>query len=421
MPKKRKRRPATVPRRPAGVSPSSTDRRPAALGSDLLAGARPAPAPAKPVSPAGGDRAADAAPLLAEAVPLDVTPLACGPVEGQDPQALGLTYWFDAPAEGAATAVTVRFAGKRLDVGTPGPKDAFTTQAVVDPVLPGSGRTAITTRVVDVTPGEWQVWASASTAGGDGASARLPDAAGRGPTAFAPVVRVRAPGVRLGAWPFMVLLGASLGLAVQAALAVSRDVSALRLFLVTLLACVVGVVGAKIYYLVTHRGESNNLLTVGMSVQGFVIGCIATVVIGSLAAGLRIGTTLDLTAPGLLLGMTVGRIGCFFGGCCAGRPTASRWGLWSSDRRLGTRRIPVQLMESAMAGAVFACSVLVVSLVQLPWDGLAFIGSLAAYIFGRQLLFPLRDLPRKTAHGRQATMVVAATLLLADIAIVLAG
>jgi len=51
----------------------------------------------------------------------------------------------------------------------------------------------------------------------------------------------------------------------------------------------------------------------------------------------------------VFVGMAIGRPGCFFAGCCSGRPTVSRWGLWSSDRRIGIRRIPIQLIEAAAA------------------------------------------------------------------------
>lgn len=65
-----------------------------------------------------------------------------------------------------------------------------------------------------------------------------------------------------------------------------------------------------------------------MCIQGFVLGAIAVLLIGSRIAGQRPGVTLDITSAGLLFGMTIGRFGCFFGGCCAGRPTSSKWGLW---------------------------------------------------------------------------------------------
>jgi phosphatidylglycerol:prolipoprotein diacylglycerol transferase len=49
--------------------------------------------------------------------------------------------------------------------------------------------------------------------------------------------------------------------------------------------------------------------------------------------------------------------------------------------------------------------------------GVVFVGAIATYTFGRQLLFPLRDLPRKTSHGRMLTMAIAAAVVLVDIVV----
>lgn len=86
---------------------------------------------------------------------------------------------------------------------------------------------------------------------------------------------------------------------------------------------------------------------------------------------------------------------CFFTGCCAGRCTASRWGIWSSDRRIGARRVPTQLLEAA-AGLLLAATAGVLFFAPVP-DGVVFIGGAAAYIAARQFLLPLR------AESRQAT------------------
>lgn len=80
-------------------------------------------------------------------------------------------------------------------------------------------------------------------------------------------------------------------------------------------------------------------LRAGMCIQGFVLAAIAGLVAGSYLSGFDVGAALDLSVAGLMFGMVIGRFGCFFGGCRAGRLTASRWGLWSSDRRLGARRV----------------------------------------------------------------------------------
>jgi phosphatidylglycerol:prolipoprotein diacylglycerol transferase len=363
---------------------------------------------------------ASVAPAVLAATSLDVTAFSCGTLQDTGPHALGLTYWFPAPERGDPTVLHVGFTGRRLNVeGPPKTGDEFVVTAEVPQVLPGSGRICVTSRVNDITPGQWEVTASPIASSGFGT--QLAAAHSSGSTGFAPVIQVRAPGVRLGSWPALVLLGTVLALITQALLATSHHEPARRLLVITVLACLVGLVGAKSYYLLTHRGEPSSSVTVGMSVQGFVIALVGTLTAGSLLNGLDLGTALDLSAPGLLFGLWIGRIGCFFAGCCAGRPTASRWGLWSSNRNLGLRRIPVQLLESSFAALTGVGALVLVAYVDLPYPGMVFVGTLATYIFGRQLLFPLRDLPRATAYGRVMTMVTSAAVVLVDLAGVLAG
>ena len=98
-------------------------------------------------------------------------------------------------------------------------------------------------------------------------------------------------------------------------------------------------------------------------------------------------------APGLLLGLMVGRLGCLLGGCCAGRPTSSRWGVWSSDRSLGVRRVPVQLFESCLAGVAGALALTAIIGFGANAGGLIFVAGFAAYTAGRQVLFPAEGHP----------------------------
>jgi len=221
-------------------------------------------------------------------------------------------------------------------------------------------------------------------------------------------------------WPALVGLGAAVALTVQALLAAHAGLPVTRVLLLSLVACVVGLVGAKLYYLTGYYlggRRPPSLLTVGMCIQGFVLGAIGALVVGAWVVGVPVGALLDVTAPGLLFGMTIGRFGCFFGGCCAGRPTASRWGLWSSDRRLGMRRVPTQLLEAAVALLVGLAALLAVWATTPRPAGVVFIGAIAAYTLGRQLLFPLRAAPRHTAHGRTLTMALAGLVVAADIAV----
>jgi phosphatidylglycerol:prolipoprotein diacylglycerol transferase len=85
-----------------------------------------------------------------------------------------------------------------------------------------------------------------------------------------------------------------------------------------------GIIGARVYYVVTHSGEFNTLGEVLNITQG------GLVVYGSLIGGL-LGFSaflikerlpplpmFDLLVPGMLLGLALGRVGCFLNGCCYG-------------------------------------------------------------------------------------------------------
>ena len=152
----------------------------------------------------------------------------------------------------------------------------------------------------------------------------------------------------------------------------------------------------------------------GWCIQGFITGAILAAAILLVVLDLPAGVFLDVIAPGLLVAMAVGRVGCFFAGCCGGPPTASRWGVWSSDQRVGARRIPTQLLESVLALSL-GLGVLVVDLGRGPAGGAFFVAALAAYTLGRQGLLHLRAEPRKTRLGGLVTAALAALVLVAAV------
>lgn len=145
------------------------------------------------------------------------------------------------------------------------------------------------------------------------------------------------PGILPGIWGAMVTLGVAIALALQA-LVISTDHLALGpWWVVSLVAIVVGIFCAKGWYIVLYRREHR---LNGWCIQGFITGATLAAAILLVVLDVPTGVFLDVTAPGLLVAMAVGRVGCFFAGCCGGPPTASRWGVWSSDQRVGARRMP---------------------------------------------------------------------------------
>lgn len=222
--------------------------------------------------------------------------------------------------------------------------------------MPGSGRITVSKRVGGITAGTWEAAAAPVPVAGLSGSVQPGFTSTSGASGWAPAVQVIASGVRLGAWPGLVVLGA--------------------------------VVAVALLLVLVAR------------------------------AGRPVGTLLDATAPGLTFGQATGRVGRFLGGCYVGRPV--RRGLWSSDRRVGMRRIPTRLFESAGAMSIGGVAPVAV-LVSLRPGGVVFVGTIAAYTLLRQFLFPLRDLPRNPSWGRTATAVASALVTVGVIAVAVVG
>ena len=367
-----------------------------------------------------------------EGRPLEVVTFRCDAVADLEPRALGLTYWLEFPTagEGEAPPVSIRFTGRRTGVkGKPTGRDSFTIVETLDRVVPGSGPVAITVRARDVTPGEWRVTATpvhgtrppVRTQSKSSSRLGLPTASASAVPGYGPIIRILAPGASFAAWPALVLLGALVALTTQALLAGRAGLPTTRVLVVSVASSLIGLVGAKLYYLIEHHGRQRSVLTTGMCIQGFVLAAAAVLVTGALVTDVAVGRVLDVSAPGLLFGMAIGRLGCFFGGCCAGRPTGSRWGLWSSDRHIGARRIPTQLLEGAAALTIGMSSLRVALAPARAPAGTVFVAAVAAYTLGRQLLFPLRDLPRRSHRLSTLTGTLAALVLAIAVGLILSG
>jgi phosphatidylglycerol:prolipoprotein diacylglycerol transferase len=322
--------------------------------------------------------------------------------------------------------VNVRFVGTRVGVdGAPEQGDHFDQVERVDAITPGQGRVAITTRPSGINPGEWRVTATpvryfdARHTATSAAAAKIgPRPPRRDLTAHTRLVPlVHGPGVRLAMWPALVGLGVVVAVVLQAVLLARAHVDATAAVAISLGASIVGYLSAKTWYLVQHRKPLRTFIHAGACIQGFLVGAIATMALALAVSGIPVGTFLDATTPGLFFGMAIGRPGCFLTGCCVGRPTTSRWGLWSSDRRVGIRRIPIQLVEAAVALLIGLVTLALALAADPPFAGAVFLGAIAAYTLCRQVLFPFRAEPRATSLGRTLALGASALVLLVDVAV----
>lgn len=409
--------------------------------------------PALPgIRPATGQRTAGAKPragrpATAEAVsakaPNPTAAAADGGADDEVPrwaakaleQLLHVTCWLD-PGEsgedGERLTATVRFAGQRTDVtGKPGSGDTFTQEETYQGIVPGSGPVAVTAEVRGVNPGTWSVTARPVSRAAVGRSrpAAVPEPAAPGRVPWprrvtvqagpnstvhtASTLRSKVPGAIRYAYACLVVLGVLTGLAIEGVLLGTGHYPVLGPELLSVAAVAAGVIGGKAWYAAVSGGKWD-----GWCIQGFVGG--AAVVVAAVAVigpGVPKGAFLAAATPALLIGMGIGRHACFWAGCCTGRPTASRWGIWSSDRRLGCRRMPVQLYEAWTALVVGAASLGVVLALGLSRSGAVGVIALAAYTLVRQGILGLRDEPRHWRYGRVLTASLAAAALIAGVVV----
>ncbi len=387
-----------------------------------------APAPRAAARPEAGSAAAadDGVPAWAERVLEEV---------------LTPTFWFDPGESGGPFRVTVWFSGRRAGVtGKPGSGDAFRQEVTAEGVVPGSGPVAVTAEVRGITPGEWIVTARpVARAGGRAVRAYAPGRDGKqtgrrgalwprrvavpaGPQAAVRTARLaftKIPGIKRLAYSGLICAGVLAGLAVQASLLAWAGLPWAPALVFSLYAVVAGLAGAKVWFIAVHRGRKFE----GWCIQGFVAGAAVLAAAAPVAVlGVPVGAYCAAAAAGLLIGMGIGRPGCFWAGCCAGKATASRWGIWSSDRRIGCRRLPVQPLEALLAVATGLAALAVVLLLGPARSGPVGPAALAAYTLGRQLLLGLRaDPPRRSPRGGLVTAAAAAVVLIASITVLALG
>lgn len=337
------------------------------------------------------------------------------------PEALVVTYCFDPGETGEAYSAAVRLTGRRAGVGgRPKSSDAFVREEAIAGVLPGSGPVSVSSVIEGVEPGEWSVAAELIRPTGDAGSHISPEPSRRphiepmrtarwswrlwrvspGPSTVVVKTRwallaplARRPAVVPGSLPLLVIIGGFVAVLLQGVLVGNRGLSVPGALVVSLLASVSGLIGAKVWHQVLNPQEP--ILKPGWAVDGFLVIAPLVAVAALLALDIPVGEYLDASTPGLFFTVALGRVGCFLTGCCGGRPTSSRWGVWSCDGRIGARRVPTQLLESGV-GLTIGLTTLTLVLGRLvPAEGGIFVAAFLVYLAVRQFLLRLRARPRK--------------------------
>ena len=144
----------------------------------------------------------------------------------------------------------------------------------------------------------------------------------------------------LHTWGLMVAIGFGVGLWYSVRRARKIGYPESRIFDLAFIIMVSAIVCSRLWYVLTHISEfSGNWLDVinpfqgggfgiaGMAMVGGVVGAIISAILYCLIKKINFFEITDIIAPTFLLGMFIGRWGCFFNGCCFGRPSKMFWAM----------------------------------------------------------------------------------------------
>jgi len=117
-----------------------------------------------------------------------------------------------------------------------------------------------------------------------------------------------------------------------------------------------GILGARIFYVFLNLdyflGNPLEIIQIqkgGLAWQGGLLAGMTMGIFYIRRHSLPLAETLDLAAPYIALGQTIGRIGCFLNGCCYGKEVS--WGIYFPIYH--ARLHPTQLYESVSLFFIF--------------------------------------------------------------------
>src|SRR6476660_2261080 len=222
-----------------------------------------------------------------------------------------------------------------------------------------------------------------------------------------------------------------LGLQLARVRASARGLDANRILDLGIYIIIAALLGAKLLLLVTDfdafRANPRELLTLARSGGVFYGGLILAVVVALLyirRIGLPLWTTCDVFAPGIALGHVVGRFGCFFAGCCYGKPTTVPWAITFTSpfaaanvgTTLNVPLHPTQLYEAG-AEALILIALLATESRGRRFPGRTFWLYMLMYAISRFIIEFYRGDPRGTVFMFSTSQFI--SLVLAPLAIVM--
>jgi len=163
----------------------------------------------------------------------------------------------------------------------------------------------------------------------------------------------------------------------------ARGIPEDRLSSLSLLLLLLAIIGGRLLFVFTHWEDYAQdplgilrLWEGGLMLYGGYFLAITGGIVYVRRAGLPVWRIADAAAPSMAIGVGIGRLGCFFNGCCFGLPTHLPWGIHFPPQSYSNAVFPgesLHLSQLYMAGAGFLLFVVTLGLDRRPrFDGWLF-------------------------------------------------
>jgi phosphatidylglycerol---prolipoprotein diacylglyceryl transferase len=204
-------------------------------------------------------------------------------------------------------------------------------------------------------------------------------------------------GIRIPSYPAMLYLGCVAGTIAGAGVGGAEGLDRSRVALATVVLLVPALIGARLLFVLQHlprfRGEPRRIWRRsdgGAAMYGGFGAALAASPPVLALWTLPFFGFWDAASVTMMIGLIFTRLGCLMHGCCAGRATASRLGVWLPDQSgVWQRRFPTQLLELGWGTLVLLGAL--AARPALPFTGALFAGIVATYAAGRLVIEPMRE------------------------------
>ncbi|HEY3316681.1 MAG TPA: prolipoprotein diacylglyceryl transferase [Bacillota bacterium] len=204
------------------------------------------------------------------------------------------------------------------------------------------------------------------------------------------------------AWGTLAILGLAAGTTLTILEGCRRGLGFAELLDVCFSTALAGLAGARLLYVIVEwpafRPDPVRAFIFvegGLSIYGAFLGGAAGVWLLARRFRRSAWAYADIMAPGIALGLALGRVGCLLRGCCYGRLTDQTWGL--ATQLAPGLRYPAQAMEAAIDLAILAVLGAPAFRPRArphpagPREGLRFLAFLGLYAAGRFIVEFYRD------------------------------